>query len=214
MIWSPLRKFCFIHIAKTGGTSFEHAYIPHIKFGDVVLAAFPYGIDLWYWDAMSIGKHSSAHRINQVVGKTFFADMLSVAVVRHPVDRMLSYFRWIHSYDHVGDFEKQLKMINDFSVFVDAASPKLSSQSRMVRDYRTGELLVKYLIPFPYIKAGWGAVASYLNIDSPLPHTNSSKKEIKVEVTREAVEKLEANFKGDFDLYEASMTNFVSEIQK
>ena len=208
MIWSPSRKFCFIHISKTGGTSIEEAYTPHIRFGDVVLAALPDGMDRWYGKAMSAGKHSSAHHISRLAGKSLFEEMLSIAVVRDPSERMVSYYRWIHSYDHRGERERGLKEITNFSEFTEKVSTFMLHQARMVCDHKSGERLVKFLIPFPKISEGWSQVATMLKIDSPLPHVNASQKKIKADVSSEARQRVYDIFADDVQLYETALRDF------
>lgn len=208
MIWSPSRKFCFIHISKTGGTSIEEAYTPHIRFGDVVLAALPEGIDRWYGKSMSAGKHSSAHRISRLAGKSVFAEMFSIAVVRDPLERMVSYYRWIHSYDHQGERERGLRAITNFVEFIEQWPTFLPKQTRMVCDYESGERLVTFLIPFPKIAEGWNQVASFLEIDSALPHVNASEKRIPLEISSEAQEKVYDIFADDVQLFEAALRDF------
>jgi hypothetical protein len=211
MIWSPSRKFCFIHISKTGGTSIEVAYTPHIRFGDVVLAALPDGIDRWYGKSMSAGKHSSAHHISRLAGKSVFEEMLSIAVVRDPLERMVSYYRWIHSYDHRGERERGLKETADFSEFTEKVSTFMLHQTRMVCDHKSGEKLVKFLIPFPKISEGWNQVAAVLKIDSPLPHVNASQKKIKADVSSEARQRVYDIFADDVQLFETALRDFPIE---
>jgi hypothetical protein len=211
MIWSPSRKFCFIHISKTGGTSIEEAYTPHIRFGDVVLAALPDGIDRWYGKAMSAGKHSSAHHISRLAGKSVFEEMLSIAVVRDPLERMVSYYRWIHSYDHRGERERGLKETADFSEFTEKVATFMLHQTRMVCDHKSGEKLVKFLIPFPKISEGWNQVAAVLKIDSPLPHVNASQKKIMADVSSEARQRVFDIFADDVQLFETALRDFPIE---
>jgi hypothetical protein len=211
MIWSPSRKFCFIHISKTGGTSIEEAYTPHIRFGDVVLAALPDGMDRWYWEAMSAGKHSSAHCISRLAGKSVFEEMLSIAVVRDPLERMVSYYRWIHSFKHRGEHERGLKEVSDFNEFTEKVSTFETHQTRMVCDDESGERLVKFLIPFPKISEGWSKVATILKIDSPLPHVNASREKIKADVSSEAQQRIYDIFADDVQLFETALRDFPVE---
>ena len=62
MIWSASRKFCFIHIPKTGGTTITAAYEPHMLFDDVVLGGTMLGEALQsrYRDRFGVHKHSGA----------------------------------------------------------------------------------------------------------------------------------------------------------
>lgn len=201
MIWSPSRKFCFIHISKTGGTSIEEAYTPHIRFGDVVLADLPEGMDRWYLNSIAVGKHSTADGIRRHAGAAVFDEMLSVAVIRDPIARMVSFFRWIHSSDHGGQRERNLKLLTNFETFIDAASEDLPAQKRMVSDFQTGQTIVKYLIPFQHLNEGWKTVAEFLGIEGVLPHTNASDARIPVEISETAQTKINEIYAEDFEVY-------------
>lgn len=209
MIWSPGRNFCFVHISKTGGTSVEQAYIPHLRFGDVILAALPEGMDSWYGKHLSVGKHTPARRMRLLAGRAAFERMLSVAVVRDPVQRMVSYYRWIHSGEHRGQRERELGEIRDFAAFAEKVCTFFLHQVDMVTDPRSGEVIVSHLIPFRRLAEGWAGVAARLGIDAPLPHVNASSGRISVEVPEAARQRLLETFARDVALVEAAERDFV-----
>lgn len=186
MIFSPSRGFCFVHVSKTGGTSIEAAYIPHIRFGDVILAALPEGMDTWYGRHLSVGKHTPARRIRLLAGRAAWERMLSIAVVRDPVERIVSYYRWIHSTPHAGQRERELGEVKDFSAFAEKVCRFLLHQVDMVTDPKTNDVIVKHLIPFRRLSVGWAGVAARLGIEAPLPHVNASSPKIAVEVPEAA----------------------------
>ena len=167
MIFSPSRGFCFVHVSKTGGTSIEAAYIPHIRFGDVILAALPEGMDTWYGRHLSVGKHTPARRIRLLAGRMAWERMLSIAVVRDPVERIVSYYRWIHSTPHAGQRERELGEVKDFSAFAEKVCRFLLHQVDMVTDPKTNDVIVKHLIPFRRLSEGWAGVATRLGIEAP-----------------------------------------------
>jgi hypothetical protein len=208
MIWSPARGFCFIHVSKTGGTSVEAAYIPHVRFGDVILAALPDGIDRWYGRHLAVGKHTPARRIRLLAGRRAWEETLSVAVLRDPVDRMVSFYRWIHSTPHQGDRERELQGITDFGAFAEKVCTFFLHQADMVTDPRTGEVIVSQLIPFRRLAEGWAGVAARLGIEAPLPHVNASSARIAVEVTPATRAALQEVFARDMALVAAAERDF------
>jgi hypothetical protein len=209
MIWSPSRKFCFVHISKTGGTSVEAAYIPHIRFGDVILAALPQGIDTWYGRHLSVGKHTPARRMRLLAGRPLFAQMLSVAVLRDPVERMISFYRWIHSHDeHDGARERELRGIVEFEPFAEKVCGFLLRQTDMVTDPKTGEVIVSHLIPFRRLAEGWAGVAARLGIEAPLPHVNASAARVEVSVPDSARQMLQETFARDAALVAQAERDF------
>lgn len=208
MIWSPARGFCFVHVSKTGGTSIEAAYTPHIRFGDVVLAALPDGIDRWYGRTLAVGKHTPARRLRLLAGRAAWERTLSVAVLRDPVERMVSFYRWIQSHEHHGERERELHGIKDFGAFAEKVCTFFLHQADMVTDPRSGEVIVSHLIPFRRLAEGWGGVAARLGIEAPLPHVNASSTRITVEVTPAARAMLEHVFARDAALHAAVERDF------
>jgi len=209
MIWSPARRFCFVHVSKTGGTSVEEAYIPHIRFGDVILAALPDGADRWYGRHLAVGKHTPARRLRLLAGRAAWEGTLSVAVLRDPVERIVSFYRWIHSYEHAGERERGLRGITDFTAFAEKVCGFFLHQADMVTDPRSGEVIVRHLIPFRRLAEGWAGVAARLGIDAPLPHVNASAARIAVEVPAAARAMLDDVFARDAALHAAAERDFV-----
>lgn len=96
MIISPKRRFAFVHIPKTGGTSFTLAYEGRAAADDILVGDTPKakrrkgrvsGLDvpgrLW--------KHSSLRDVGPLVPSDYFVFTL----VRNPWDRMVSYYHWL-----------------------------------------------------------------------------------------------------------------------
>ncbi|MBR0673794.1 sulfotransferase family 2 domain-containing protein [Neoroseomonas soli] len=208
MIWSPSRKFCFVHISKTGGTSVEEAYAPHLRFGDVILSAHQGGVNFWYGKHLSVGKHTPARRARLLAGRANYERMLSVAILRDPLDRMISYYRWIHSHEHRGPRESELRGIVEFEPFAEKVSTFFLRQVDMVTDPQTGEVIVKHLIPFRRLSEGWAGVAARLGIDAPLPHVNASAARVKVEVPESARAMIGETFARDAELVAAAERDF------
>lgn len=209
MIWSPSRRFCFVHVSKTGGTSIEAAYTPHIRFGDVILAALPDGMDRWYGRHLSVGKHTPARRLRLLGGRQMWERMLSIVVLRDPVERIVSYYRWIHSTPHAGQRERELGEVKDFGAFAERVCAFLLHQVDMVTDPKTGEVIVSHLIPFRRLSEGWAGVAARLGIEAPLPHVNASSAKIAVEVPQDTRAMLRAVFARDVALVEQAERDFI-----
>jgi len=208
MIWSPSRKFCFIHISKTGGTSIEEAFAPHLQFGDIIVSGHLGGLNFWYNKFLSIGKHTPARRIRRLAGHNNFDQMLSVAVVRDPLDRMVSYYRWIHGAEHRGPREAQLRGIKEFEPFIEKVCTFFLHQVDMVTDPQTGKPIVHHLIPFRRLPEGWAGVAARLGIEAPLPHANASAAQVTVKVSEAAEMMIRETFAKDAALVEAVERNF------
>ena len=100
MIISSGRRYIFVHIPKTGGTSLTlalegRAMKDDILIGDTPkarqrrgrLAGLPARGRLW--------KHATLADIEGAVSSEVIADSLIVALVRNPWDRIVSYYHWL-----------------------------------------------------------------------------------------------------------------------
>lgn len=210
MIFSPQRNFCFIHVPKTGGTSIEWAYGQSILFGDIILDGSHSAMSLRYGDRLGLGRHASAAQVCHYFGVAPFQMMLSFAVIREPVDRLVSYYRWIHSFDHDGPVERALKKVTEFEMFASVAFEHLAPQHDFVTDSGSGELLVSFLVPFTDIDTAWRNIAERLRIIGELPHKNSSNKKIAVEVTDTLLVKIRKLYAKDVALYKRASQEVTS----
>ena len=97
MIICTSRKFIFVHVNKTAGTSITEALAPRLQWNDIVLGATPIGqaLDQPFKDRFNLYKHSTAREIRDVVGAEVWSDSTTFAVVRDPVDRTVSLYRYL-----------------------------------------------------------------------------------------------------------------------
>lgn len=200
MIWSPARNFCFVHVPKTGGTAVEQAYKPHLRFGDVVLAAWRRSLDTWYAEVLNTGKHSSAAHIAEQVGEERFRHVLSFAILRDPLDRLVSYFRWIKSYEHPGELERWLRSHRSFEDFVEPAAEHFPPQADLVCEPGTLRPMVTVLAPYPRLAEAWAGIGRRLGISGDLPVANASF-DIPVEVSDRARDLVARRYARDVELY-------------
>jgi hypothetical protein len=205
MIFSPQRNFCFIHIPKTGGSSIEWAYGHSMLFGDIVLDGSQSVMSHFYREELKLGRHASAAQIGHHFGIASFQMMLSLAVIREPVDRLISYFRWIHSFEHNGPIERKLKEINEFERFVEIAIEHLAPQCDFVFDTAAEEPLINLLVPFNHINVAWKSLSERLMLRAQLPHRNSSNKNIVVDITDSVRSEIQEFYAVDVALHKRAM---------
>ena len=207
MIWSPSRNFCFVHVPKTGGTAIEQAYKPHLRFGDVVLAAWRLSLDNWYEEHLGLGKHAHASVIAQHLGIERFRRVISFAVLRDPLERMVSYYRWISSYDHKGETEKALRVHDSFESFVEAGCKHLAPQADHVCDPATGMPIISVLAPYPHLAEAWREIGPRIGIEAPLPIANASQP-LPVDITTRAREIVARHYARDAELFQDAMAGW------
>lgn len=176
MIWSPRRRFCFIHIPKTGGTTLTAAYEPHMLFDDLVLGGTMLGEALQsrYRDRFRVHKHSGARAVVAAAGQEAFAAAFSFALLRHPVDRMASLYRWLRGMP-VGTHPLHAPaQALDFAAFVPLAREHFPTQAAHVKA-ADGRIAVTRLYRFEDLTPAWMEVTTRLGIDAPPGHRNASR---------------------------------------
>ena len=200
MIVSNSRKFIFVHINKTAGTSITEALYPHLAWNDLVLGSTPTGraLDQPFHERFGLYKHSTAREIRAVVGERVWSEYRSFAVVRDPVDRARSLYGYLKMLQ-AGRSEirrrlrsllgarggpdwlavQALRETGSFSAFI--RHPKLRHdpgfihQSRFLSD-ETGALVVDRLLRFETLAADFAALCRELGTpEAALGHENRSQ---------------------------------------
>jgi hypothetical protein len=99
MIICHSRRFAFVHIHKTGGTSIELALDPFLTWSDLVLGSTRFGetINQHYHHRFGLDKHSSVQDIETICGQEIARNYYLFATVRHPLDRLCSIYNYIGS---------------------------------------------------------------------------------------------------------------------
>lgn len=99
MIVSRSRGFIFIHIPKTGGTSVEVALAGHLAWDDLILGSTPLGFAMnsAYCARYGLFDHGCLADIASVCGPDLPNTCFTFATVRHPVDRIVSLYNFLHT---------------------------------------------------------------------------------------------------------------------
>ena len=107
MIISPGRKFIFVHIPKTGGTSMAAALEQRAMADDILIGDTPKAKRrrnrLKQLSAKGrLWKHSTLADIDGVVNSADLERYFIFTLVRNPWDRLVSYYAWLRaqSFEH------------------------------------------------------------------------------------------------------------------
>lgn len=122
MIICNSKKFIFIHIHKTGGSSFEVGMEPHMAWNDLILGSTDHGerINKYYNSRFKLGKHYAIRDVELVCGNELVDSYITCAMVRHPVSRVVSLFNFVGSIVTDWSNKKSLKLADlrrDFGTY-------------------------------------------------------------------------------------------------
>lgn len=122
MIISRARRFIFVHVPKTGGTALSLALEARAAMDDILIGDTPKARQrAGRWKGVKsagrVWKHSTLADVVGLVSPEEIEQFLTVAMVRNPWDRAVSYYHWLRgqSFAHpaVG-----LAKSHDFSGFL------------------------------------------------------------------------------------------------
>lgn len=207
MIWSDSRKLCFIHIPKTGGTSITESYETRMLFGDVLLGGVPFaeGLQKIYRERYGIHKHSGVRQIVKLVGMERFEQQYSFAMVRDPIDRMISFYQWLRRPDifaHLDDELRPLSQADGIASFVEMARPSFYTQSQYVTNL-DGEVIVSELFPVDRMDYAVESISKKIGVELKTRHGNKSEK-LDFDMSAEALEMINEFYASDVTLYRDS----------
>ena len=121
MIICHSRRFIFVHIHRTGGTSIESALDPFLCWNDLILGSSPFGegMNNLYGNRFGLHKHSSVADIESICGDEICRNYYVFAMVRHPLDRLCSLYNFIGAVVHKWAAQQGISP-NDIAAYIAA----------------------------------------------------------------------------------------------
>lgn len=208
MIISLSREFAFVHVHKTGGESVSVALAPLLNRQDLLIDGGPrYALRRHalprYQAARHLHKHSPAAAMRDHVGPTNWSSLYSFTIVRDPLKRAFSLYRYLHTVVHKAQESRirqiwyrtpqgraanpeswsavqALKETHTFGEFVrhprTREDPGFQPQVSMLNDH-DGTRLVTDTLHLENLAEEFAAVQDTLGIHPhvTLPHQNASK---------------------------------------
>lgn len=181
MIISRGRRYIFVHIPKTGGTALSlalesRAMKDDILIGDTPKARARRGRIKGVKSAGRLWKHSTLADIAGLVPDDEVAGFFTVALVRNPWDRAVSYYHWLRAqgfaHPAVG-----LAKSHDFSGFLNHGQTRTSlalwPYAAYMRD-RTGVERASSYIRLEHLADDLGPFQTHLGFRLTIPRANES----------------------------------------
>ncbi|MBW4710395.1 sulfotransferase family protein [Roseobacter sp. YSTF-M11] len=181
MIISPGRRYIFVHIPKTGGTSLamaleERAMKDDLLIGDTPKARRRRRRLIGVQSRGRLWKHSTLADIEGVVSSDALSGMLVFTLVRNPWDRMVSYYHWLkdQAFHHPSVVTAKAVCFKDFLRDRDVQmSLRRSPASSYLRD-ATGVARCTCFIRLEAFRQDIAPVEDHLGFSLSMPHLNRS----------------------------------------
>ncbi|MEL7211598.1 MAG: sulfotransferase family 2 domain-containing protein [Pseudomonadota bacterium] len=181
MIISQGRRYIFIHIPKTGGTSMALALEDRAMKDDIMLGDTPKARKRRHKvkDTPASGrlwKHSRIRDIYGLVDQAQIDTSFCFTLVRNPYDRVLSYYHWLRgqNFEHSA---VTLAKASDFGTFLEAPHTQATLRENPASSYMIdamGRDTCAAYIRLEHLDIDLAPLEAHLGFTLDLPHANSS----------------------------------------
>lgn len=194
----------FVHIPKTAGSALVrgvfhgHAQAGSDSLLSRALAFLPVPQPL---HRVHLGRHATALEIRRRIGADIFARYLSVAVVRDPYDRAISYYEFMRQRPRYRRHDIALRQ--SFTDFLRAEPDRRMLQHLSVTD-RQGDVIVSEVLRFEALTDGVAKVFDRLGLPAPAmppPRNPTVRAPADTYLTDEAVALINRRAARDFQLF-------------
>ncbi|MBT8409585.1 MAG: sulfotransferase family 2 domain-containing protein [Alphaproteobacteria bacterium] len=184
MIISHGRRFVFVHIPKTGGTSLmlameDRAMKDDILIGDTPKAQRRRARQARLSAAGRLWKHSTLRDVEGILSADQMRDYFVCTMVRNPWDRLVSYYNWLQEQTFEAE-AVSLAQALDFDAFLRHEATVAGLRSWPAARYVTdpdGKSVCNAFVRLEHLPADLEPVEAHLGFRlGSLPHVNASKR--------------------------------------
>ncbi|WP_170329423.1 sulfotransferase family 2 domain-containing protein [Ruegeria arenilitoris] len=181
MIISRGRRYVFVHIPKTGGTSLAQALEQRAMKDDILIGDTPKAVKrrkrakalkgrgrLW--------KHSTLADIDGVLSIEELQSLTTFTLVRNPWDRIVSYYHWLReqSFDHAAVSLAKSLPFNQFVLHPDIGRSFRLNPARHYMTRADGVEQCRFFIRLERFEEDASPLFDHLGFQINLPHLNRS----------------------------------------
>lgn len=181
MILSCGRKYLFIHIPKTGGTSMALALEERAMKDDLMLGDTPKARRRRHRlkDVQTRGrlwKHSTLADLDGLVTAAELDDLFCFTLVRNPWDRLVSYYHWLltQKFDHPAVSLAKGLSFKDFACNPHTLTSLSATPAQSYLTDATGQHRASAYIRLEHLADDIKPLETHLGFQLTLPHSNLS----------------------------------------
>lgn len=183
MIISPGRRYIFVHIPKTGGTSMALALEDRAKADDILIGDTPKakrrkgrlkGIET----AGRLWKHSTLAEAEGLITRDQMEDFFTFTLVRNPWDRAVSYYHWLQNQTFQHDAVLLAQSLG-FSSFLNHPHTQASLRNWPYARYMTdgaGRVHADLYLRLEQLEDDLAMLNDHLGFALTLPRANASQR--------------------------------------
>jgi hypothetical protein len=177
---SRARRFIFVHVDKTAGTSFTDAFAPYV---DPVTGAFwlrllPLLGSLNRWTGLhryaEFGNHALAVRMRDCFPAEFWEGCFKFAIVRNPWDRLASRYRYVKA----NKSHRHSRRVSAMANFAEYACWEMASRRPGVHQHEYlcagGQVILDFVGRFENLEADFAQIRGRLGLSCVLGHANAT----------------------------------------
>lgn len=175
MLISYFKKFLFVHIFKTAGTSITNSLVPYSyrpgSTRPLNWLAF-FSANWKKIHRIPIKKHATALEIRASLDPEIFASFFKFTFVRNPWDWQVSLYHYILDHPENRGHDAT-KVMGSFRNFVFSREKLNFTQTGCLVD-ETGKLIVDFVGRFENLEVDFQTICKRVGITATLPHINKS----------------------------------------